>query len=200
MNKSDLKNGMNFIMRNGEKRFIINDGVYGKGGGWDDHQLRLYDTLDEHKDKYREDFTRIDNVTFHRKLDIMKIYDCNNNLIWERDEIDWSKIPSDTKVYVRQNQEDGWELRYFTKYENNKFYTYSNTYSNGRTFWSDGFVDLEKWNYCELAENPKKEITKNELQEKFDNFCRNCHECKYSKTELDCKLCWILDNYNLTEK
>jgi hypothetical protein len=25
---------MNFIMRNGEKRFIINDGVYGKG--WDD--------------------------------------------------------------------------------------------------------------------------------------------------------------------
>lgn len=32
MNKSDLKNDMNFIMRNGEKRFIINDGVYGEGG------------------------------------------------------------------------------------------------------------------------------------------------------------------------
>lgn len=98
MNKSDLKNGMNFIMRNGEKRFIINDGVYGKG--WDDFELKLYDTLDEHINKYHENFTRIGHHQLDRKLDIMKIYDCNNNLIWERDEIDWSKIPSDTKVGV----------------------------------------------------------------------------------------------------
>ncbi len=104
MNKSDLKNGMNFIMRNGEKRFIINDGVYGKG--WDDFELKLYDTLDEHINKYHENFTRIGHHQLDRKLDIMKIYDCNNNLIWERDEIDWSNC----------------------------------------------LVELEKWNYCKLAE------------------------------------------------
>jgi hypothetical protein len=147
MNKSDLKNGMNFIMRNGEKRFIINDGVYGKG--WDDFELKLYDTLDEHINKYHENFTRIGHHQLDRKLDIMKIYDCNNNLIWERDEIDWSKIPSDTKVYVRQYNGDRWRPRYFAKYgDNNKFYTYG----KGMTFWSNCLVELEKWNYCKLAE------------------------------------------------
>lgn len=188
MNKSDLKNGMFFEMRNKSRFLILNNEIYLENIYRYEYSKKLHYFLES----YNDDMCSMDDD----KYDIMRVLDLDDNLLWKRDEIDWNKIPRDTKVYVRQNQEDEWELRYFTYYENNKFYTYS----NGRTFWSDSFVDLEKWNYCELAENPKKEITKNELQEKFDNFCRNCHECEYSKTELDCKLCWIFDNYNLTRK
>lgn len=145
MNKSDLKNGMNFIMRNGERRFVINDGVYGKAWGWDDHELKLYDTLDEHKDKYHEDFTRIDNVTLHRKLDIMKIYDCDNNLVWERQEIDWSKLPVDTKLLVKHPKDKIWKRRYYAGlYDEAKGLIYC--YRDGKTSWVD---KMTIYGWCE---------------------------------------------------
>lgn len=190
MNKSDLKNGMSFKTRNNNWYDIIRSEIFKTA--YEEYSLKYEATLKVFLSHYSDDLKNIHS----NKFDIIEVYDIDGELIWERDKVDWSKIPRDTKVYVRQNQEDEWELRYFTYYENNKFYTYS----NGRTFWSDSFVDLEKWNYCELAENPKKEITRNELQKKFYNFCVNCHECEYSKTKLDCELCWIFDNYNLTEK
>lgn len=190
MNKSDLKNGMSFKTRNNNWYDIIRSEIFKTA--YEEYSLKYETTLKVFLSHYSDDLKNIHS----NKFDIIEVYDIDDKLIWERDKVDWSKIPRDTKVYVRQNQEDEWELRYFTCYENNKFYTYS----NGRTFWSDSFVDLEKWNYCELAENPKKEITRNELQKKFYNFCVNCHECEYSKTKLDCEFKWILDNYNVTRK
>ena len=190
MNKSDLKNGMSFKTRNNNWYDIIRSEIFKTA--YEEYSLKYEATLKVFLSHYSDDLKNIHS----NKFDIIEVYDIDGKLIWERDKVDWSKIPRDTKVYVRQNQEDEWELRYFTCYENNKFYTYS----NGRTFWSDSFVDLEKWNYCELAENPKKEITRNELQKKFYNFCVNCHKCEYSKTKLDCEFKWILDNYNVTRK
>lgn len=190
MNKSDLKNGMSFKTRNNNWYDIIRSEIFKTA--YEEYSLKYETTLKVFLSHYSDDLKNIHS----NKFDIIEVYDIDGKLIWERDKVDWSKIPRDTKVYVRQNQEDEWELRYFTCYENNKFYTYS----NGRTFWSDSFVDLEKWNYCELAENPKKEITRNELQKKFYNFCVNCHKCEYSKTKLDCEFKWILDNYNVTRK
>ena len=156
MNKNDLKNGMFFEMRNKSRFLILNNEIYLEGINLYEYSSNLHYFLVSYNDDMR---SMNDN-----EYDIMIVKDVDDNVIWERDKVDWSKIPRDSKVYVRQNQEDEWELRYFTCYENNKFYTYS----NGRTFWSDSFVDLEKWNYCELAENPKKEITRNELQKKLD--------------------------------
>lgn len=188
MNKNDLKNGMFFEMRNKSRFLILNNEIYLEGINLYEYSSNLHYFLVS----YNDDMCSMND----NKYDIMEVFNSCNESIWKRGKVDWSKIPRDTKVYVRQNQEDEWELRYFTCYENNKFYTYS----NGRTFWSDSFVDLEKWNYCELAENPKKEITRNELQKKFYNFCVNCHKCEYSKTKLDCEFKWILDNYNVTRK
>lgn len=134
MNKSDFKNGMSFIMRNGEKRFVINDGVYGKS--WDGNELYLYDTLDEHRDVYNEDFTRIGDEASYRKLDIMKIYDCDNNLVWERDEIDWSKLPVDTKLLVKHPKDKNWRRRYYAGvYDRDMGLIYC--YRDGKTSWVD---------------------------------------------------------------
>ena len=197
MVKSDFKNGMSFKTRYGDKCYIIDSKVY-RNSDKDESILGLWGSLEECLESYDNEL-----LVLHESphgADIMEVYDIENNLIWERDEIDWSKIPRDTKVYVRQNQEDGWELRYFTKYENNKFYTYS----NGRTFWSDSFVDLEKWNYCELAETeePKKEVTLEYLREKHNKEHRkhSCTRCYYNKYDENCMFAWLLDNYNVTEK
>lgn len=130
----DIKNGMSFVMRNGEKRFVINDGVYGKS--CNDYELYLYYTLDEHKDKYHEDFTRIGNEALHIKLDIMKIYDCDNNLVWERDEIDWSKLPVDTKLLVKHPKDKKWRRRYYAGvYDPAMGLIYC--YRDGKTSWVD---------------------------------------------------------------
>lgn len=196
MVKSDIKNGMSFKTRYGDKCYIIDSKVYKKSDK-DESILGLWGSLEECLKSYDNELLVHESP---HGADIMEVYDIENNLVWERQEIDWSKIPRDTKVYVRQNQEDGWELRYFTKYENNKFYTYS----NGRTFWSDSFVDLEKWNYCELAETeePKKEVTLEDLREKHNKEHRkhSCTRCYYNKYDENCMFAWLLDNYNVTEK
>ena len=185
MVKSDIKNGMSFKTRYGDKCYIIDSKVY-KNSDKDESILGLWGSLEECLKSYDNEL-----LVLHESphgADIMEVYDIENNLVWERQEIDWSKIPRDTKVYVRQNQEDGWELRY----------------SNGRTFWSDSFVDLEKWNYCELAETeePKKEVTLEDLREKHNKEYRkhSCTRCYYNKYNENCMFAWLLDNYNVTEK
>ena len=156
MVKVSIKNGMSFIMRNGEKRFVINDGVYGKS--WNDQELRLYDTLDEHRDVYNGDFTRTGNEVSHRKLDIMKIYDCDNNLVWERNEIDWSKLPVDTKLLVKHPKDKTWKRRYYAGvYDQDKGLIYC--YRDGKTSWVDNTTIygwrkecVKLWNEVEFNE------------------------------------------------
>lgn len=63
--------------------------------------------------------------------------------------VDWSKVPVDTKVFVRDYDSQPWGPRYFAKFENGKIYT-----------WNDGrssFTSLEPrttswWNQVKLAE------------------------------------------------
>ena len=73
-------------------------------------------------------------------------------------EVDWSKVPVDTPVLVRDENWDDWKKRYFAKYYRGKVYTFD----NGATSWSANAVkyasawaeyrlareeDIEK--YCE---------------------------------------------------
>lgn len=62
--------------------------------------------------------------------------------------IDWSKVPVDTPVFVRDGECEVWRCRYFAKYEDGKVYTWS----SGRTSWSN-FVSDDPicWEYVELA-------------------------------------------------
>lgn len=63
--------------------------------------------------------------------------------------VDWSKVPVDTKVFIRDYDSQPWRPRYFAKFENGKIYTWN----NGRS----SFTALEPratswWNQGKLAE------------------------------------------------
>lgn len=68
---------------------------------------------------------------------------------------DWSKVPVDTLVRVRNNEDDEWVLRYFDRFEDESYRAMSG--HNYRVF-ADGATSVtgrdyvEHWKYCELAE------------------------------------------------
>ena len=61
--------------------------------------------------------------------------------------IDWSKIPVDTPILVRDHESALWRKAHFAKYKNNKIYTWF----GGRTSWSG--TGMVEWNYAKLAED-----------------------------------------------
>ena len=68
--------------------------------------------------------------------------------------IDWSKVPKDTKVLVRNIGDDKWRRRYFAGYEKGLFFTYP----NGSTSWSyDPEHDLIPWDEARLADPEDEE-------------------------------------------
>lgn len=79
---------------------------------------------------------------------------CNEqNLIWERkSEVDWSKVPVDTKILVKCKSDRYWKKRHFAKYEDGKIFAFS----DGTTSWSIGPIQLGRavtdWEQAKLAE------------------------------------------------
>lgn len=67
---------------------------------------------------------------------------------YKESEIDWSKISVDTKVYVKDNENDKWIKRYFAKYGKGKVYTWM----YGGTSWNSDETEIECWEYAKLAE------------------------------------------------
>ena len=71
--------------------------------------------------------------------------------------VDWSEVPVDTKVYVRDRKEDEWIPRYFSEFKNGIVYVWP----NGTTsFTSGGYLFVfEKisYKYAKLAEEGKNE-------------------------------------------
>lgn len=64
--------------------------------------------------------------------------------------IDWSKVPVDTKVYVRDSDSAPWEPRYFAKFEDGKIFVWT----NGATSFSRNSVcGFSWWNQGKLAED-----------------------------------------------
>lgn len=205
MNKSDLKNGMSFKTRYGDKCYIIDSKVY-RNSDKDESILGLWGSLEECLKSYDNEL-----LVLHESphgADIMEVYDIENNLIWERYEIDWTKVPVDTKVLVRASQKHRWDKRYFAKYENGKVFTFV----NGYTSWSVSNTKfLTSWKYARLAEidEPKKKesITCDDLRDLGDKIFKYCtldntprSKCEYYIYDDFCKIAWLLDNYNVTEK
>lgn len=60
--------------------------------------------------------------------------------------VDWSKVPVDTKVLVRDNNEQPWKKYHFAKYKNGRVFTWV----EGKTSWTV-FTDCS-WNYAKLAD------------------------------------------------
>lgn len=64
--------------------------------------------------------------------------------------VDWSKVPVDTKIYVRDFGGEHWKPRYFAKFEDGKIFTWV----NGTTSFSKGTCeDTVCWNQGKLAED-----------------------------------------------
>ena len=64
--------------------------------------------------------------------------------------VDWSKVPVDTKVYVRDFDGGFWYPRYFARFENGKIVTWR----DGATSFSAHDIDsVSKWNQGKLAED-----------------------------------------------
>lgn len=175
MNKSDLKNGMHVKLRNGSIR------EYYKG----------YFIGVEYNELGYIDFYDIDlKHNTESKLDIMKVFDEDNNTIWEREEVDWDKVPVGTIVKVSDDKIE-WFNAYFIKKSSpiTAFYVIS---AEGK---------LSDWAYCKLAEQAKEEVTFYDIEKEMNQYCDDQNEDRICQQECDtCGIKYILANYNLTRK
>lgn len=62
--------------------------------------------------------------------------------------VNWSKIPVDTPILVKEFKEDEWHRRYFARYKDGRIYAWD----NGRTSWNANEFKVP-WIYAELAKN-----------------------------------------------
>lgn len=63
------------------------------------------------------------------------------------EDIDWSKVPINTKVLVRDKKDEEWNRKYFAKYKDGRVYTWT----WGKTcFDDDGNEDVIDWEYAKL--------------------------------------------------
>lgn len=66
----------------------------------------------------------------------------------EEHEIDWYKVAVDTPILVRDSEDEAWQRRYFTKYENGLIYAWI----YGYTSWTIPNGNNTAWTYAKLAE------------------------------------------------
>lgn len=66
-------------------------------------------------------------------------------------EVDWSKVPVDTLVRVRNDEDSPWVLQYFKEFDEERNYKFL-AWSNGRTSKTAGGRQTG-WKYCELVED-----------------------------------------------
>ena len=62
--------------------------------------------------------------------------------------VDWSKVPVDTPILVRDKDEEKFKKRYFAKYANEKVYAWN----MGTTSWTADENCVTTWNCAKLAE------------------------------------------------
>lgn len=71
---------------------------------------------------------------------------------YEEPEVDWSKVPVDTLVRVRNRKENEWLVRYFKGFDEKRTTHKFLVWSDGRTSKTVGGHGMEPWKYCELVE------------------------------------------------
>lgn len=68
---------------------------------------------------------------------------CNSKYI--EPPVDWSKVPIDTPILVRDSENEKWIKRHFAKYEGGKVWAYR----NGTSSWTNN--DICCWTFGKLA-------------------------------------------------
>lgn len=69
---------------------------------------------------------------------------------YEAPEVDWTKVPVDTKILVRNSLDKKWNRRYFYRYEESTGRIYS--FALGSTSWSANERDTVMWEYAQIAD------------------------------------------------
>ena len=74
---------------------------------------------------------------------------------YKEPEVDWSKVPVDTPILVKEYEESEWAKRYFAKYEDENVYAFP----GGSTSWScnNSIYILQEWKYAKLADDEVSE-------------------------------------------
>lgn len=186
MNKSDLKDGYVVDLRAGYRRVVLFDEllIYKNGS---------YEIASNLIEKYRDDLSHRSDSS----LDVMKIYDKDMDVLWEREEVDWRSVPFGTKVRCWNDINNKFEGR---------FLGYDESINTYRVFVS---VDRATgWEHCELVEELKEEVTYKEMMVSVHKRCREyydknntCEGCIALKPNGCCDTGMIADeNFNITRK
>ena len=198
MKKTDLKNGMSYCTRNNVKHYIINNLIYGE------RDANLVQEVDDYERFIQYHYDDKLLCSFDKNDDIVAICDVDGKQIWSR--VDWSKVPVDTKVLVRDSDNAKWTKRHYACFDKEK--DLFRAFTDGGTSWTT--KDTTGWIQCKLDSEEdnkekleQKEISAYDLDKEFGEFCQksfpDCRNCKYDMDNL-CKIKWILDTYNLTKK
>lgn len=67
------------------------------------------------------------------------------------DETDWSKVPVDTPILVKEFEDDEWEYKHFAKYKNNMVYAWV----CGKSSFTARNYECVSWKYAKLVEELK---------------------------------------------
>ena len=82
-------------------------------------------------------------------------YSCKHKMLeWLDSEyveppVDWTKVPVDTPILVRDSEEDAWRKRHFAKIKNGTVFAWR----GGTTSWSEDYEETIPWKYAKLAES-----------------------------------------------
>ena len=95
------------------------------------------------------------------------------------EDVDWSKVPVDTPIFVKDPFSDDWKPGHSAKYENERVYAFS----NGRTSFTSSSTNITSWYFANLAKpedlKPKfqqvNNLTKEELIDKLCEYYENFH-------------------------
>lgn len=64
--------------------------------------------------------------------------------------VDWSKVPVDTKILVRDSEDEEWKKRHFAKFEDGKIFAWT---SGVTSFSSESSDSITWWMKVKLAED-----------------------------------------------
>lgn len=64
--------------------------------------------------------------------------------------VDWSKVPVDTKILVRDSEDEEWRKRHFAKFEDGKIFAWASGVTSFSVYNSDF---TKEWNQGKLAED-----------------------------------------------
>ena len=88
-----------------------------------------------------------DNCSFKLSKDCTKSFKEWANSEYIEPPVDWSKVPVDTPILVKDTEDDDWMNRYFAEYKNGTVYAWC----SGATSWTEN--SKWDWKYAKLAES-----------------------------------------------